>query len=53
MDNKSWKADVKGWTHPIISDEDGNTILKPKERLDYKAEDTEALGNSKAFDATR
>jgi hypothetical protein len=34
MDNKSWKAVVKGWTLPIISDEDGNTSIKPEERLD-------------------
>jgi hypothetical protein len=50
MDNKSWKAVVIGWTHPTISHEDGNTRLKPGEDW-TEAEDTEALGNSKALSA--
>jgi hypothetical protein len=36
MDNKSWKAVVKGWTHPIISYEYGKWEhkLEARRRLD-------------------
>jgi hypothetical protein len=48
MDNKAWKAVIKGWTHPILTTVDGSTSLKAE--ADWsEAEDTEALGNSKAL----
>ncbi|MCI87142.1 gag-pol polyprotein, partial [Trifolium medium] len=28
MDNRAWKADIKGWTHPIVTADDGTTSLK-------------------------
>ncbi|MCI53956.1 gag-pol polyprotein, partial [Trifolium medium] len=50
MDSRSWKAIVTGWTHPIVTAADGTTSQKPE--ADWtNAEDTEALGNSKALNA--
>ncbi|MCI19620.1 gag-pol polyprotein, partial [Trifolium medium] len=50
MDNKSWKAVIKGWTHPIVTAEDGTISLKPEAEW-TDVEDNEALGNSKALNA--
>ncbi|MCI69187.1 hypothetical protein A2U01_0090448, partial [Trifolium medium] len=42
MDNRAWKTVIKGWTHPIVTAEDGNTSSKPE--ADWsEAEDTESL----------
>jgi len=52
IDNKTWKAVLKGWEHLVALDEDGNRteVLKPKEEW-TAAEDKLALGNSKALNA--
>jgi len=52
IDNKTWKAVMKGWEHPAVFDKDGNktTDLKPEEEWS-KEEDELALGNSKALNA--
>ncbi|XP_057452420.1 uncharacterized protein LOC130744244 [Lotus japonicus] len=52
IDNKTWKAIVKGWKHPVKADKEGTstTELKPEEEWN-KEEDEEALGNSKALNA--
>ncbi|MCH88483.1 gag-pol polyprotein [Trifolium medium] len=42
MDNKSWKAIIKGGTHPLVTAEDG-TISKKPEAEWTDAEDIEAL----------
>lgn len=31
MDNKTWKAHIKGWTPPMFSVEDGTQSLKLEE----------------------
>ena len=31
MDNKAWKAVLKGWDHPVNKDKDGNVSLKLEE----------------------
>ena len=50
MDNKSWKAVLKEWSHPVVKDKDENESLKPEE--DWSEEDDKlALGNSKALSA--
>jgi len=50
IDNRTWKAVLKGWEHPVALDADGNrtTVLKPEEEW-TDAEDELALGNSKAL----
>jgi hypothetical protein len=30
MDNKAWKAIIKGWTHPVVTAKDGTTSQKPE-----------------------
>lgn len=52
MDNKTWKADIRGWEHPVMNDKDGKatTELKPEEDWS-KEEDELALRNSKALNA--
>ncbi|XP_057432497.1 uncharacterized protein LOC130725270 [Lotus japonicus] len=52
IDNKTWKAIVKGWKHPVKADKEGTstTELKPEEEWN-KEKDEEALGNSKALNA--
>jgi len=52
IDNKTWKAVLKVWEHPVALDKDGNkeTILKPEEQWST-TEDELALGNSKALNA--
>jgi len=33
IDNKTWKAMLKGWEHPVVLDKDGHKteVLKPEE----------------------
>jgi len=52
IDNKTWKAVLKGWEHPRVKDKDGNDTsdLKPEEEW-TKEEDDLALGNNKALNA--
>jgi len=52
IDNKTWKAVLKGWEHPVVLDKYGNKIadLKPEEEWS-KEEDELALENSKALNA--
>src|SRR4030042_1308373 len=52
MDNRAWKAVLKGWEHPRVKDKDGKdtTELKPEEDWTDE-EDKLALGNSKALNA--
>ncbi|MCI40658.1 gag-pol polyprotein, partial [Trifolium medium] len=46
----AWKAIIKGWTYPVVTEEDGTTSQKSE--ADWsEVEDTEALGNSKALNA--
>ncbi|MCI58930.1 gag-pol polyprotein, partial [Trifolium medium] len=46
----AWKAIIKGWTHPVVTVEDGTTSLKPEAEWS-EAEVNEALRNSKALNA--
>nr|ABN06157.1 hypothetical protein MtrDRAFT_AC151520g49v2 [Medicago truncatula] len=52
IDNKIWKAVLKGWEHHVALYKDGNktTVLKPEEEW-TTAEDELTLGNSKALNA--
>lgn len=52
MDNKTWKAVIKGWEHHVVKDKDAKdtTDLKPEEDW-FKEEDELVLGNSKALNA--
>ena len=52
MDNKTWKAIIKSWEHPVVMDKDGTvtTTLKPEEEWS-KDEDGLALGNFIALNA--
>ena len=51
-DSRTWKADLKGWDHPLVKDKDGKdtTELKPAKEWS-KDEDELALGKSKALNA--
>ncbi|CAJ2633234.1 uncharacterized protein LOC123890825 [Trifolium pratense] len=52
IDNKTWKAVIKGWNHPVIVDKEGKSTLELKPEEDWsKEEDELALGNSKALNA--
>ena len=53
IDNKTWKAIVKGWTPPVETTTKGtSTTIKYKEEEKWtKEEDEEALANSKALNA--
>src|ERR1044072_4958825 len=55
IDNKTWKAIVKGWSPPVkTTTEESSSTAKPtfKEEADWtKEEDEEALANSKALNA--
>ncbi|KAK2359745.1 hypothetical protein QL285_085090 [Trifolium repens] len=52
IDSKTWKAVVKGWEHPVVTDKDGNNTAKLKSEVDWsKEEDELAHGNSKALNA--
>jgi len=52
MENKTWKAVVKGRTHPVVTTRECTStyVLNPKEEWS-KEEDEEPLGNSKALNA--
>jgi len=52
IDNKTWKAVLKGWEHLVVLDKDGNKteVLKPEEEWSA-TEDEHALANSKALNA--
>ncbi|KAK2362046.1 gag-protease polyprotein [Trifolium repens] len=50
MDQKAWKAIVTGWNHPIVTAEDGSSILKG-ERDWTPEEEAESNNNSKALNA--
>lgn len=52
IDNRAWKAVIKGWSHPVSVGADGDTTTKLKPEDDWsKEEDELALGNSKALNA--
>ncbi|MCI79427.1 gag-protease polyprotein, partial [Trifolium medium] len=52
IDSKTWKAVVKGWDHPVVTDKDGNATAELKSGEEWsKEEDELALGNSKALNA--
>ena len=50
LDNRAWKAVLKGWKHPVKlgENEEPTSELKPEEDWS-KEEDEIALGNSKAL----
>jgi len=52
IDNKTWKAVLKGWEHPVALDKVGNktTVLKLEEEW-TTAEEELTLGNSKVLNA--
>ncbi|KAK2456842.1 gag-protease polyprotein [Trifolium repens] len=50
MDQKAWKAIITGWNHPIVSAEDGSSILKGEGDWTPE-EETESNNNSKALNA--
>jgi len=52
IDNKTWKAVLKGWEHLVVLDHDGNKTeaLKPEEEWSA-TEDEQALANSIALNA--
>lgn len=49
IDNKTWKAVVKGWKHQVITFHDGSTNLELEAGWS-KDEDDETLENDKALD---
>src|ERR1044072_2274068 len=53
IDNKTWKAIVKGWTPTVETTTEGtSTTIKYKEEEKWtKKEDEEALANSRALNA--
>jgi hypothetical protein len=52
IDSRTWKAVLKGWSHPVIVDKEGKSTLALKAEKDWsKEEDVLALGNSKALNA--
>jgi len=52
IDNRTWKAVLKGWEHLVALDEDGNrtNVLKPEEEW-TGVEDELTLENSKALNS--
>ena len=52
LDNRAWKAILKGWTHPVIIGADNQPTgeLKPKENWS-KEDDELALANSKTLNS--
>ncbi|CAM8908252.1 unnamed protein product [Rhodiola kirilowii] len=50
LDEKAWKAVLKGWTEPIMNNLTGEPIAKP-EALWTEEEDKASMGNSKAMNA--
>jgi len=52
MDNKTWKAVIEGWEHPVVMDIDGKATTALKPEGDWSKDDDElAIGNSKALNA--
>src|ERR1044072_1927759 len=54
MDNKTWRAIVKGWTPPVVktTGESSTTTIEYKKEEDWtKEEEEEAWANSKALNA--
>ncbi|CAM8978390.1 unnamed protein product [Rhodiola kirilowii] len=50
LDERAWKAVLKGWTEPIMNNLTGEPIAKP-EALWTEEEDKASMGNSKAMNA--
>ncbi|CAM8908727.1 unnamed protein product [Rhodiola kirilowii] len=50
LDEKAWKAVLKGWTEPMLNNLTGEPIAKP-EALWTEEEDKASMGNSKAMNA--
>ncbi|CAM8902503.1 unnamed protein product [Rhodiola kirilowii] len=50
LDEKAWKAILKGWTEPMMNNLTGEPIPKP-EALWTEEEDKASMGNSKAMNA--
>ncbi|CAM8959835.1 unnamed protein product [Rhodiola kirilowii] len=50
LDEKAWKAVLKGWTEPMMNNLTGEPIVKP-EALWTEEEDKASMGNSKAMNA--
>ncbi|CAM8913909.1 unnamed protein product [Rhodiola kirilowii] len=50
LDEKAWKAVLKGWTEPMMNNLTGEPIAKPK-ALWTEEEDKASMGNSKAMNA--
>ena len=53
IDNKTWKAIIKGWTPPVNKETEGSSTTLPlkKEEEWSNEKDEEALENSKALNA--
>ncbi|CAM8940967.1 unnamed protein product [Rhodiola kirilowii] len=50
LDEKAWKAVLRGWTEPIMNNLTGEPVPKP-EALWIEDEDKASMGNSKAMNA--
>ncbi|CAM8950611.1 unnamed protein product [Rhodiola kirilowii] len=50
LDEKAWKAVLKGWTEPLMNNLTGEPVPKP-EGLWTEEEDKASMGNSKAMNA--
>ncbi|WJX12965.1 hypothetical protein P8452_03412 [Trifolium repens] len=52
IDNRTWKAVLKGWDHPLIVTKEGTSTGELKLEADWtKEEDEAALNNNKAINA--
>ncbi|CAM8884668.1 unnamed protein product [Rhodiola kirilowii] len=50
LDEKAWRAVIRGWTEPMMNNLTGEPVLKP-EALWTEDEDKASMGNSKAMNA--
>ncbi|CAM8965251.1 unnamed protein product [Rhodiola kirilowii] len=50
LDEKAWRAVIRGWTEPMMNNLTGEPVLKP-EALLTEDEDKASMGNSKAMNA--
>ncbi|CAM8920082.1 unnamed protein product [Rhodiola kirilowii] len=50
LDERAWKAVLKGWTEPMMNNRTGEPVSKP-EALWIEEEDKASMGNSKAMNA--
>ncbi|CAM8956647.1 unnamed protein product [Rhodiola kirilowii] len=50
LDEKAWRAVMRGWTEPMMNNLTGEPVPKP-EALWTEEEDKASLGNSKAMNA--